>query len=163
MVLHYNSCRFGCKHEQHQVYRDMFKQSAFERQFLWDVALYVTDPKISFSNADDVELFQDLVFDSPYGRIHIFFYEELFKNYYQYQPEWTLKVFPRYLQFLEKISSLFVDDAFHYIYKQKDSKLIEKLLKTMPLNIKLRFIKFSEKYPEAIQTIPKLKIYNLFS
>lgn len=121
------------------------------------------DPNLSPTDADDLEIFQDLVFDSDHGRLHIFFYEELFKNYYQYQPDWTLKVFVRYLLYLDKLSSLFSTDAFHFIFKKEDVKLITNLLKEVPVDIKLRLIKFSEMYPNMIKAVPKLKLYNLFS
>lgn len=158
-------CIFGCEHERHKPHHIKFiiKEDWYERQYYWNVAKYVTDPALSPSDEDDLEFFQDVVFESPYGRIHIYFYEQLFKNYYQFQPDWVLQVFPKYLVYLEKVSPLFTNDAFHFIFKKQDVKLIEKLLKTMPFDIRLRFIKFSENYPKTIQAIPKLKIYNLFS
>jgi hypothetical protein len=158
-------CRFGCEHERHKPHHNKFtiKEDWFERQYYWNVAKYVMDSNISPSDADDLELFQDAVFDSPWGRIHIHFYEQLFKNYYQYQPDWALKVFARYLLFLENVSSLFTNDAFHYIFKKKDVQLITNLMKEMSPEIKLRFIKMSENYPNIIKTVPKLKMYNLFS
>lgn len=157
-------CRIRCDHDRHQSYLHLFKSSdMYERQYLWEIGKLVMDPNLSPSDADDLEIFQDLVFDSERGRLHIFFYEELFKNYYQYQPDWTLKVFVRYLVYLDTISSLFSNDAFHYIFKKEDVKLTTNLLKEMPFEIKMRFIKASEKYPNIIQMVPKLKLYNLFS
>ena len=158
-------CIFGCEHERHKPHHNKFtiKEDWFERQYYWNVAKYVMDPNISPSDGDDLELFQDAVFDSPWGRIHIHFYERLFQNYYKFQPDWVLQTFCRYVNFLEQISILFANDAFDFIFRKEDPKLIEKLLNTMSFETKMHFIKASEKYPEAIRSVPKLKIYNLFS
>jgi hypothetical protein len=123
----------------------------YERQYLWQIGKLVMDSNLSPTDADDLEVFQDLVFDSDRGRLHIFFYEELFKNYYQYQPDYTLKVFSRYLAYLDKLSTLFSGDAFDFIFKKHDPKLITDL------------IKMSERYPDMLRAVPKLKLYNLFS
>jgi len=159
-------CIFGCDHERHQPYHEKFDRAQkgnTERQYYWNVAKYVLDSKISPSDGDDLELFEDAIFESPWGRIHIYFYEWLFKNYYATQPEVVLRIFSRYLEYLEKCSILFVDDAFNFIFRQKDSKLIESLLKIMSLSSKLRLITVSDKYPDIVRSVPKLKLYNLFS
>lgn len=160
-------CICGCDHERHKPYHDKFRrkdgEQLFERQYYWSVAKYVMDPNITSSDGDDLELFEDAVFESPFGRIHIHFYEQLFKNYYQFNSDWVLKVFCKYLLFLEELTVLFTNDAFNYIFRKNDPKLILNLLKEMPLEIKLRFIKESEKHPEIIRAVPKLKLYNLFS
>lgn len=159
-------CIFGCDHERHKPYHEKFDRAQgnnTERQYYWNVAKYVLDSKISPSNEDDLELFEDAIFESPWGRIHIYFYEWLFKNYYQTQTEVVIRTFVKYLEFLNEISPLFTVDAFNFIFRQKDTKLIEKLLNTMSFEIKLNFIKVSDKYPEVVRSVPKLKLYNLFS
>jgi hypothetical protein len=159
-------CIFGCDHERHKPYHEKFDRAQkdnTERQYYWNVAKYVLDSKVSPSDGDDLELFEDAIFDSPFGRIHIHFYEWLFKNYYKTQPEVVVRIFTRYLGYLEKLSVLFVNDAFDFIFRQEDSKLIETLLRISSLSIKLQIIKVAEKYPKAIQSVPKLKLYNLFS
>ncbi len=159
-----SSCRVHCDHDRHQPYLSLFSnKEMYERQYLWEIAKLVMDPKLSPKDEDDLEIFQDLVFDSERGRLHIFFYEELFKNYYQYQPDWTLKVFSRYLSYLDSISKLFVVDAFNYIFRKKDVQLITDLLSEMTYEVKISFIRASNTYPEIIKTVPKLKLYNLFS
>lgn len=166
--LYMTNCRciFGCKHERHIPYHGKFTQvntELFERQYYWNVAKYVMDPCVTPSDGDDLELFEDAIFESPWGRIHIYFYEQLFKNYYSLSPEWVLQVFSRYLEYLEKLSSLFTNDAFEFVFRKKDYQLITKLLKTMSIEIKLKFIKAAEKHSDVLQSVPKLKIYNLFS
>lgn len=159
-------CVYGCDHERHKPYHGKFTSangSYYERTYYWHVAKYVADPDISASNADDLELFQDVVFESPWGRIHISFYEQLFKNYYKLNSDWVIRTFCKYLEFIEKLSPLFTQDAFAFVFKKQDVKMIEQLLRLMPLQIKLRFIKTAENYPDMIRAVPKLKLYNLFS
>jgi hypothetical protein len=159
-------CIFGCDHERHHPYHEKFDRAQrdnTERQYYWNVAKYVLDSKVSPSDGDDLELFEDAIFESPWGRIHIHFYEWLFQNYYKTQPEVVIRIFINYLGYLEKLSVLFVNDAFDFVFRQEDPKLIETLLKVSPLSIKLQIIRVAEKYPQAIQSVPKLKLYNLFS
>ena len=161
-----NHCIFGCEHDRHQPYKDKFVKAnveLYERQYYWQLAKFVMDPNISSSNADDLEMFQDIVFESPWGRIHIHFYEQLFKNYYRYQQDWTIEAFCRYCLFLDAVSILFLNDAYDFIFRKNDNKIILQLLKEMPFELKMKFIKAAEKYPETIQSVPKLKLYNLFS
>ena len=157
-------CRLGCTHERHQKYLGLFKDDVFQQGLLWHIAKYVMDPKISPNDDEDYELFQDLIFESKFGRLHIYFYDQyLFPRYFKLNSDWTTQVFCKYLEFLEKSSSLFTNDAFDFIYKYRDSKLVLMLLERMSFDIKMRFIKHSEKHPDMIKLVPKLKLYNLFS
>jgi len=157
-------CRAGCAHERHQKYLHLFKDDVFETSLLWHTAKYVLDTNISPNDADDFELFQDMIFESKFGRLHIYFYEQyLFPRYFKLNSDWVTQVFVKYLEFLEKSSPLFTNDAFDVVYKFRDSKLILMLLDRMSFDIKMRFIKHSEKHPDMIHLVPKLKLYNLFS
>lgn len=159
-------CISDCDHERHKSHREKLaqaKEAMLEGQYYWCVARYVTDRNISPSDVDDLEFFQDSVFESPWGRIHIFFYEWMFKKYYQSNPDWYVLVFTKYLEYLDKISPLFSQDAFYFVFRQNNIQLVESVLKAMSFDIKLRFIKASEKYPDMIRKVPKLKLYNLFS
>lgn len=156
-------CIYGCDHERHHLYRNKFTKATYEGQYYWNIVEYIKDKNISPLDADDLELFQDIIFESPMGRIHIYFYERLFDNSYKAQPEWTLEIFCKYLEFLDKISPLFTHDAFSFVFRQKNVALIESLLKVMPIEIKLRFIREADNYPQIIKSVPKLKLYNLFS
>lgn len=118
---------------------------------------------MSPSDPDDLEFFQDIIFESPWGRVHIEFYQHMFKKYYKTHPDWFVLVFSKYLEFLNKASVLFTIDAFSFIFRQEDIKLVEKLLNTLSFEMKMTLIRSSEKYPKIIQLVPKLKLYNLFS
>ncbi len=163
MINHQSNCIKGCDHERHQPYHSFSKEGILEREYLWKIAKYITDRNISPTDPDDLELFQDAVFDSPFGRIHIFFYEEMFRGYYKFNPDWFVMTFSQYLSFLDEISTLFTNDAFEFVFRQKDIQMIDKLLKAMSLETKMRFIQASNKHPDIIQSVPKLKLYNLFS
>lgn len=159
-------CMSGCTHERHKAHHGKFTNYVAdwqERTYYQNVVKYIMDPNISPSDPDDFEMFQDMIFESPWGRVHIHFYEQLFKNYYQYYPDWVMKVFSRYLEFLNKASPLFTGDAFGFIFNKNDVPIIEKLLKELPFDIKMQFIRHSEKYPTMMKAVPKLKLYNLFS
>lgn len=159
-------CIFGCDHDRHKPYHGKFTSANgdwYEKQYYWHVAKYVMDRNVSPADGDDLELFQDAVFESPWGRIHINFYEQLFKNYYKLDNRWTVETFCRYLLYIDKLSTLFTNDAFSFIFRKDDPKLILHLLKEMPFEIKMKFIRASEKHPDIIQLVPKLKLYNLFS
>jgi hypothetical protein len=165
-------CSSGCTHERHQKYLHLFKDEAlvgqpsgvFEAGLLWHTAKYVLDSNISPNDADDLELFHDLIFESKFGRLHIYFYEQyLFPRYFKFNPGWVMQVFSKYLEFLERISPLFTNDAFDFIYRHRDSKLVLMLLDEMSFDIKMRFIKHADKHPDMMRLVPKLKLYNLFS
>lgn len=158
-------CLYGaCTHERHEKYLGLHGENVFEQNLLWHIAMYVWDPKMSPNDGDDFELFQDLVFESRFGRLHIYFYDKyLFDSYYAFNPDFVTSVFSRYLLYLEKASPLFANDAFDYLCKKNDSKLILSMLNKMSFDIKIRFVKHTEKYPAVLQAVPKLKLYNLFS
>lgn len=154
------------EHERHKQYYEQFdkaKQGRLEGQYYWSVVKYVTDRNISPLDPDDLELFQDAIFESPWGRIHIHFYEWMFDKYYKVYPECFLVIFSKYLNYLDKVSPLFTADAFSFVFRKKNIKLVEGLLKVLSFDLKMKFIKTSEKHPDMIQLVPKLKLYNLFS
>lgn len=153
----------NCDHENHAPHQKNFSKELYERSYLWNVGVYVNDPRIDPSNEDDLEFFQDMIFDSPYGRIHIFFYEELFKNYLNLNRDWTVRTFARYVLFLENISQLFSEEALNFVYRKQEPSVITDLLKVMDMDVKLRFIRLADKHPDVMRAIPKLKLYNLFS
>jgi len=157
-------CKFGCEHERHQKYISIFDGEMFEQKLLWNIAMYVWDKDLSPDDGDDLELWQDMVFDTKFGRLHIYFYEHyLFKSYYHLNPDWVTTIFSRYLIYLDKASPLFTNDAFDFLYKRGDYKLILEMLKKTPYDIRMRFVKHAEKYPTVLQSVPKLRLYNLFS
>lgn len=153
----------SCDHERHLPHQRNFEKVNFEKGYLWNVGVYVNDPNIDPNDEDDLEFFQDMVFESPYGRIHIFYYEELFKNYLALNRDWTLRTFSNYVLFLDKFSHLFSDEAFAHVYKNQQTQVVADLLKVMDMEIKLKFIRMADKYPNVMRAVPKLKLYNLFS
>ena len=162
-----NHCILGCHHERHVPYQNKFvvlgNSENGEYNYYYNLSEFVLDENLSPLDDDDFEMFQDIVFESPWGRVHIFFYEQLFKIYYEYRSEWTLQVFSKYLTYLNRASTLFTQDAFGYIFNQNNVELVERVLKELPFEIKMQFIRASEKYPAMLKAVPKLRLYNLFS
>lgn len=152
-----------CEHERHQAYLHVFHEYCPEPTYLRHISLFVCDPNISLEDDEDLELFQDLLFEGPMGRIHIFYYEELFRSSYSANSALVLMTFSRYLQFLDMISSLFVVDAYHFIFRQDDPILIDELLKRLPFKLKMSFLSEAQKKPGVIRLSEKLKLLNLFS
>lgn len=157
-----NKCECN-KH--HQKYLNAFTNQTYQLEYFTNITQFVLDSELSPDNSEDVDLFQALLFDGMHGRIHIIYYENLFYSpwLYKISPEKLTKVFARYLDYLDKMSTLFTLDALHFIFKQQNPYLIECLLNDLSVKNKLQMIRLSELYPEMIQTVPKLKLYNLFS
>jgi hypothetical protein len=156
------ACPNKCKHERHLDYLDAFSASITEDEYVRYIIKYLLDPNLSPDDGDDLDLFQSLVFDSKWGRLHIFVYEDLF-NEYHIRPVRTATIFCRHLEYLGKISGLFLLDAFSYIFKKNDPEVVKFLLRFMPLKVKLLFIMEAENHPLILRAVPKLKLYNLFS
>jgi hypothetical protein len=152
-----------CKHERHRPYLAVFDGAHPDTAFLRKISEFVLDEKLSCQDPDDLELFQDLVFDGPSGRIHIFYYEELFKNHFKSLPKQTTQQFSKYLTYLNEISNLFTRDAYHFVFLKDDPILIDNLLEYLPFDLKMQFIHEAQTRPGIIRLSDKLKLYNLFS
>lgn len=156
------SCRNHCTHERHSEYLGAFSDSIGEDEFVGYISKFLLDSQLSPFDSDDLDLYQDIVFDSKWGRLHIFYYEDLFSTYH-IRPIEFAKKFNQHLEYLGHISSLFLLDAFTFVLKKNDPVLVEFLMKHMSLRTKLLFIREAWHYPQIIQAVPKLKLYNLFS
>lgn len=154
------SCLKKCEHERHQIYLSAFSVLSIY-DFVEFITKFVLDPNISPDNADDLELFQDFVFSDRLGRLHVFYYHNMFED----RPdanELLIKAYCQYLNFLGQISSFFQQESLEFIFRWKPF-YIESILKLSSPQVKLDIIKISNNYPEIIKRIPKLKLYNLFS
>lgn len=156
------SCKLDCTHERHSEYLGAFSNSIREDEFIGYISKFLLDSQLSPFDGDDLDLYQKMVFDSKWGRLHIFYYEDLFSTYY-IRPVEFAKKFGKHLDYLGQISVLFLLDAFSFVLKKNDPILVEFLIKHMSLKTKLLFIRESYHYPQIIQAVPKLKLYNLFS
>src|SRR5271157_2612674 len=114
------SCKKECTHERHQKYLGAFTNLVSQFEYLINVTHFVTDANLSPNNPDDIDLFQDLLFEGRHGRIHIVYYETLFNCplISSMSIGKTTKVFARYLDYLDKVSSLFTADALHFVFKK---------------------------------------------
>jgi hypothetical protein len=153
----------GCMHERHRPYLAVFDGAHSSAMGMSKISEFILDPKQDPKNPDDLELFQDLVFEGPGGRVHICFYDDLFRNWYAIIPEQTIVEFGRYLDFLHQISSLYSKDAIHFVFKRHDPFIINSLLKTLSNDIRMCFVREALTRPEIMQLSDKLKLYNVFS
>lgn len=158
MLYHKN-----CEHERHQHYLTILDGTYTEYYYLAMVYKFVVDPNLSSEDPEDLELFQDLIFDGPMGRIHIYYYEELFRRFYSVNPEKVITTLSCYLQYLDVLSGLFVDDAYAFVFRQDDPILIDALLNSLSFKLKMSFLREAQKKPGIIQLSDKLKLLNLFS
>lgn len=157
-MIHHTSCN----HERHQGYTAVFDGAHVEHFYLRKLSEFVMDPKLSHKDPEDLELFQDLVFEGPSGRIHIFYYEEYYRNHGRLKKQFAENL-NRYLLYLNELSSLFTRDAFLFVLKKENSSLIDAVLESLSFELKMDFIKEAQKQPKIIQLSDKLKLYNLFS
>lgn len=150
-----------CGHERHLKYLDAFWH-LFTPGFVGFITRFVLDPNISPDNVDDLELFQDFVFSKRLGRLHIFYYEHLFKDIAD-TDEYLSKAFCRYLEFLGQISPYFEKEALYFLFREERLEIIELVFKQSSFQLKMKILKVSDDFPEKVKRIPKLKLYNLFS
>lgn len=153
----------NCDHDRHQPYLHIFNENTPDWTYLRHISRFVLDPNLSPEDPEDLELFQDLLFDGPMGQIHIFYYETMFPSNRFYYPKEIIRHFVKYLSFLNKLSPLFVRDAYYFIFRRKSQLLINQMLDELPFEIKMDFIREAQKQPDIIELSDKLKMYNLFS
>ena len=145
--------------DRHKSHINAFKICSMS-DFSDVITNFITDPFISSDDEDDIDLFQDFVFSKKFGKLHIYYYSFILKNK---DKESVAMILSKYLDFLKHVSVFFLYDAFDYIFKTKDTKLIELMIKSLSSDLKIKFIEYSDRYPNIIDLIPKLKLYNLFS
>jgi len=155
------SCLKNCEHERHQIYLGAFSVLSIH-DYVKFITKFVSDPNISSDDEDDLELFQDFVFSDKFGRLHIYYYEHLFYDH-PGTLEVTSNAFCRYLDFLGQISRFFMQEALSLPFKLGNLKLVESIMEFSSHDMKMEFIKTSDKFPHITKRIPKLKLYNLFS
>lgn len=157
-MLHHTSCN----HERHQGYTAVFDGAHVEHFYLRKLSEFVEDARLSPKDAEDLEMFQDLVFEGPSGRIHIFYYEEMYRRHGRLKKQYAEHL-NKYLLYLNELSTLFTRDAFHFIIQKENAALIDAMLDSFSFEIKMDFIREAQKQPKIIQLSDKLKLYNLFS
>lgn len=154
------------KLERHQKYLGAFSAFCIEDEYLSNITDFIMDPKNSPSNDDDVELFKDFLFESKFGRIHICYFDLWFSKIgNKTNFDWTVRVMSRYIEFIRKISEFYIDDIFNMFLTELNASqdAIALLLKLLPMEDRMSFVRAAKVYPKALKRVSKLKLYYLFS
>lgn len=137
--------------------------TATQNQYFNYISRFIADSTISSSDDDDIDFLRHLLFDGPYGKVHIS-YPEWLATLYKHNPakNQILYLFSKYAEFLGKVNDFNLNDLFHYLCKSK-TEIIIKLFPKLTADCKLEFIKLLNFYPEIVKSIPETKVYLLFS
>ncbi len=173
------------QHERHQKYFEAFSVSDkisrpyihIESDVLNKTSLngyldyitkYITDPNISYHNHDDIEFFKDLLFEGLYGKIHIFYYRNIFDKWMRFAFEQSIFILSKYASFLSKISPLYLHDFYDYMlgnrYIKSNSnydwiKIISSLYDNLDPEAKIEFIRVASNYKDIVSQLPQIKLY----
>lgn len=154
------------KLERHQKYLDAFSAFYTEQEYISTFTHFIMDSKISPLDDDDVELFKDFLFESKFGKIHIYYFERLFNQLSDKDTfDWNVRVMAKYIEFIGKISEFYCGDIFIYLFSKinKSEHVISLLLNYLPKEDRMIMAKVAQTYPVVLTKNPKLKLYSLFS
>lgn len=172
--------------ERHHPYFDAFLHAVrarvdghYRKSYLQIITDYINDPGISCLDADDLELFQILLYEGPWGKIHIVYYVDQIEEYERNEVSCDQLVnnLARYADYLNRISALLVNDMFYHIFRlwkwddissyfrsmEKGKPVIEGLLSALSPETKLKMVQVADQHHNIVQHIPKLKLYLTFS
>lgn len=154
------------KLERHQKYLGAFSDFCIEEEYLSNITQFIMDPKISPNDEDDIELFKDLLFESKFGKIHIYYFDRLFNKLWDKTTfDWTVRIMSKYVEFAHKISEFYSGDIFNALFTElhKTHDAISLMLKYLPHNERMCMVRVAQTYPSVLESVPKLKLYALFS
>jgi hypothetical protein len=150
-------------HKRHRKYFGAFSNKNITRH-LQTITRFCKDKNISPDDADDMDFFRALLFESCLGKVHISYYS-LLHNRKRSKTHFvaTAKNLARYCDFIVKISDLFLGDFFNYLMRYKDKSFIGSVFDKLSALNKIKFIHKVEAFPDVVRQIPKLKLYMTFS
>lgn len=161
-----NTYRPKTKHDRHQKYVSVFEGFCVEHEYHATITRFMMDSNISSSNPDDIELFKDLLFESKFGKIHIYYFDKLLKSLSdKSQFDWTVRVMAKYIEFTGKISEFYQGDILHTLFTElnRTQTAIELLLKHLSAQDRIYLAQTARQFPAVIAKIPKIRLYSLFS
>ncbi len=136
------------------------------KSYLGLVREFVIDSNHSPNNSADLEIFDTLIFHTKFGKNHIYFYTDLLEKLSYENHIELLKVFSKYLQYLDGLSLALLLDAldyfFEFIAKQNQTLAVsagDYIFVSLPDNIKEIIMNYNS---EFINTLPKIKLYRTF-
>jgi hypothetical protein len=152
-------------HERHQKYFDAFliEEGLTNSKYLGYITQYIFDPAMSPDNEDDLEFFKNLLFESMKGKVHIDYYDQVVTKWVKFAFNQTIETLARYAYFLGRLSDMFLKDFYNYLLKFDDKEILIHLFPKLDSQSKVHFIEWADDYPEIVESIPKLKMYLLFT
>lgn len=151
--------------ERHQKYFDAVSSKfANQTTYLSVITRFINDGAISHLDDDDIQFFRDLLFESDYGKVHIEYYSWILDRWLKFAFTQSMTVLSKYADFLGRVSELFLKDMFHHIFKMHQSDMVvPALFHVLSPDNKVHLVQVGMSYPQVVKSIPKFKMYLLFS
>jgi len=147
-------------HPRHKIYTDAFNLDSIE-DYYKKVADFVMDPAMDPTNADDLDLFVSLTFDSKFKHIHTSLCRYFLVNIDNY--EYALPALSKFLDFLDRDVGLFSNDFFHTLMRDYSPKIVERVFESLSSQLKMSFLDVIIKYSDVLKQCPRIKLYIVFS
>lgn len=145
-------------YQRHKPYLSAFDNKITIYNYLHLIKAFILDKHISPNNAEDLQLLRDILFETKFGKNHIYFYDYFSRR----KSKDNIKLLSKYSEYLLIMSELFLDDMFHHILRTRDKYLINNYFTYLSNKNKLNFIKIAKIYPHIINKFPKIKTYMVF-
>lgn len=152
--------KYNSDHQRHQMYLGAFNISNIEEYYI-TIAQFVTDPKLSCDNVDDLDLFISLIFDSKFKNTNTSYLRYFLSNSNKFK--FSFEAVSKFLNFLHKDSELFSNDFFNTLMKDYPIEIIEQVFDNLSSNLKLKLLNVVSDYPKILEKSSRMKMYMVFS
>lgn len=147
-------------YQRHKAYLCAFDSRININKYFKLIKKFILDKNISCYNDEDIQFLRDLLFDTKFGRNHIYFYQFIYSSINRSKK--NFRIFTKYTDFLGAISVYFLEDMFDFVINTKNNNFIKNYFFELSLPNKIKFLKSLKKYPFLLKKIPKIKSYVLF-
>lgn len=153
---------------RHQKYFGAFsiskdKENLNITSYLAYITKFINDPNISHLDQEDLQFFKDLLFEGPYGKVHIEYYMQIINKWAKIALPQAARILSRYADFLGQVSEMFLHDFYNAVLRGYSFDIAVALFPLLSHTNKVEFIKMVDTYPNIVKAIPKLKLYMVFS
>lgn len=147
-------------YQRHEAYLCAFDSSINIEKYFKVLKKFIMDENMSPHDENDLQLLKDLLFETKFGKNHIYFYHLIYFS--MRKSNNNFKILNKYTDFLGAMSDCFLDDMFNFVIKTKNKHFIRKYFVKLSSNNKVKFLRILKNYPNIIEHFPKLKAYALF-
>lgn len=147
-------------YQRHKPYASAFDGVTTIYKYLDLIKKFVLDSNISPHNEDDLQFLRDLLFETKFGKNHIYFYDYFCRS--KNRNKQNIKMLSRYADFLSTMSDLFLEDMYHHFLKTRDKYLINNYFSYLSTKNKLKFLQISKDYSFTVKKIPRISTYMTF-